>query len=128
MESAKVADLEILDAELLSKIASSRAELERDKKFSFPDTIEVEARIEKVGRSSATMLYRVTSQRHQLEAARGRGVVVWYDYAAGKSVPISDESRTRWAAASSVSPSWRAACVCRVSSGRSFFPCEASSA
>ena len=33
VESSKVADLEILDAELLSKIASFRAELERDKKF-----------------------------------------------------------------------------------------------
>lgn len=32
-ESAKLADLEILDAELLSRIASSKAELERDKRF-----------------------------------------------------------------------------------------------
>ena len=32
-EGSKLAQLEVLDAELLSKIASSRAELERDKKF-----------------------------------------------------------------------------------------------
>ena len=63
--------------------------------LSYPDRVRAEASIVKVGRSSATMAYRVVSLTYGQEAARGQGVIVWFDYGARQSMPIPDHLRAR---------------------------------
>lgn len=63
--------------------------------MTYPDTARVETGISHVGRSSFTMRYRVHSERQGRLAAKGEGVVVWYDYAAQRSVALPDELRRR---------------------------------
>lgn len=63
--------------------------------LTYPDRLRAEASIVKLGRTSATMAYRVVSLTHHKEAARGQGVIVWFDYQQQQSVPIPDELRER---------------------------------
>jgi len=60
---------------------------------TFPDSVTVEATVTKLGRTSFTMGYRVTSQRSGTVAAEGEGVVVLVDEASGKPVPLPGELR-----------------------------------
>lgn len=63
--------------------------------LTFPDTVRVTASTGRVGTKSFTMLYEVHSLAHGRRAAHGDGVVVWYDYPSGRSVPLPDELRER---------------------------------
>jgi len=63
--------------------------------LTYPDRLRAEASIVKLGRTSATMEYRVVSLTHEKVAARGQGVIVWFDYQQQKSVPIPDDLRER---------------------------------
>ncbi len=56
---------------------------------SYPDTITVGIRIRSVGESHIVMEYAVFSDVVGLAAA-GEGVVVTFDYSAGKKTPVSD--------------------------------------
>lgn len=56
----------------------------------YPDTISVECSVSKIGRSSATHVYRVVSEAQKSIVATGEGVWVCFDYRAQKSVPLND--------------------------------------
>ncbi len=74
-------------------IILARAELDFTSPAMYGETLEVRLRVAAIGRSSFTYEYEV------IEAAAGRlvlsarTVLVWYDYAAGRSVPIPDAIR-----------------------------------
>ncbi|MFN8454534.1 MAG: thioesterase family protein [Anaerolineae bacterium] len=55
--------------------------------------VEVGSRIVEIGRSSFKLEHRVEADGEL--AAEGYGVIVHYDYAAGRSVPLSDELRAK---------------------------------
>ena len=62
----------------------------------FPGEILVGARVSKIGTTSFTQEYVVTlAETPEEPVARGTGVIVMYDYDAGKKVPISDDLRQR---------------------------------
>ena len=60
---------------------------------NYPDTVQVGARISRIGRTSLTMEHRVCSHSLQAVVAEGDSTVVVFDYAAGKPRPIPDELR-----------------------------------
>lgn len=72
-------------------LASTSCQFERP--LEYPDTVRAEASIGRIGTKSFTMLYRVHSLGLGVRAARGDGVVVWYDYREGKTVALPDELR-----------------------------------
>lgn len=78
------------------------------KPLTYPDTVSAEARVGRVGNSSFTMEYRVVSEKLG-EAAKGEGVIVYYDYKSGKSQPIPEPIRTAIAALEGTVPSDSAA-------------------
>ncbi|GAC1529266.1 MAG: thioesterase family protein [Polyangiales bacterium] len=53
-----------------------------------PDTISVDCSIARVGRTSATHVYRVVSQAQGKVVAVGEGTWVCFDYAAQRSLPL----------------------------------------
>jgi len=55
-----------------------------------PDTISVECSTSKIGRTSATQVYRVTSEAQKKIVATGEGTWVCFDYRAQRSVALSD--------------------------------------
>lgn len=55
---------------------------------SFPDTLEVGARVEQVGADRFRMAYRIVSRSQQTVVADGYGVVVSYDYTAGRKTTL----------------------------------------
>jgi len=55
----------------------------------YPDAISVECSIAKVGRSSATHVYRVVSSQKKV-VAEGEGTWVCFDYGAQRSMPLPD--------------------------------------
>jgi acyl-CoA thioester hydrolase len=60
----------------------------------YPDTIRASATVVKLGNTSFTMNYRVTSSANAgTVAAEGEGVIVLVDYAKGGKVPLDDELR-----------------------------------
>ena len=61
----------------------------------FPDTLVAEATITKVGTSSFTMEYRLTSSDQNEVVAQGKAVIVNIDQKTGKGVPLSDETKQR---------------------------------
>ena len=56
--------------------------------LTFPDTVAVGTKITQIGEDRFTMHHRVVSRRHNRVAAEGDGVVVTFDYAAGRKAPI----------------------------------------
>lgn len=64
----------------------------------YPDTVSVITRVTRIGTKSFTMSYEVRSKTLDAVAAKGDGVVVWFDYAAKTTTPIPDELRERLAA------------------------------
>lgn len=64
--------------------------------LTYPDTIRIAATVARIGSSSFTMQYQVTSSANDWKvAALGEGVVVVFDYSAGQKVVISDRLRER---------------------------------
>lgn len=62
---------------------------------TYPDTLIVGARISQMGADRFVMEYRAVSQRHNKLAAEGEGLLVSYDYGAGRKAPIPDVVRTQ---------------------------------
>lgn len=56
--------------------------------LTYPDTVRIGARITEIGADRFAMEYVVASQRLDRVAAVGGGVVVSYDYRAGKKAPL----------------------------------------
>jgi acyl-CoA thioester hydrolase len=62
--------------------------------LEYPDEVEVTATVSRLGTSSFAMGYRAHSCRLGVLAAEGEGVIVLFDYAAGRAVPLGPELRT----------------------------------
>lgn len=65
--------------------------------LTYPDTVRVECAIGRIGTKSFTMLYEVHSVQHGQRAAHGDGVIVWYDYGRGSTIPLPPWLRERLA-------------------------------
>lgn len=61
----------------------------------FPDTVIGETRVSKLGNSSFTMEYQLTSQAQNKLVAKGEAVIVNLDPETGKGRPIPDLMRER---------------------------------
>jgi acyl-CoA thioester hydrolase len=65
------------------------------KPLSYPDTVEIGARISAIEEDRCTMDYCVVSHRLDAVAAEGQGTIVSYHYPEGRKVPIPAELRQR---------------------------------
>jgi len=63
------------------------------------DRLLIRLRVDGMGRSSFTVAYEVLNVRTRELIAEGKSVQVAYDYAQGKSVPLSDDLRAKLEAA-----------------------------
>lgn len=64
------------------------------KPLTFPADIEVALYAGRMGRTSLDSYYEIrTPQGSQADFALGHGTIVWFDHAAGHSVPIPDTVR-----------------------------------
>jgi len=61
--------------------------------LTFPDTVEVGARVTRIGTASFRMEHRIVSRKLNRLAAEAESVLVVLDYGAGKSVPLPQETR-----------------------------------
>ena len=64
----------------------------------YPDTVEIAARVTKLGNTSFTMVYRVHSRAQNRVVAEGDSVVVMIDAKAGTKVPLDPALRAKVAA------------------------------
>jgi acyl-CoA thioester hydrolase len=64
----------------------------------FPDTLTVGTRVRDVGHDRFTVQHAIASHAQQRIVAEGEGVVVCYDYRAGRKAPVPDVLRERIAA------------------------------
>jgi len=71
------------------------AEARFRKALTFPDTVAVGARVIALDVDRFTLEHWVVSRKMGVVAAEGKGVVVAFDYAQGKKVPIPDDLRRR---------------------------------
>ncbi len=63
--------------------------------LTFPDTVTVASRIVAVEEDRMTMEQIVVSHQHGKIAAIGSGVIVTFDYVAGRKAPVTDLVRAR---------------------------------
>lgn len=73
----------------------ARTEIDFCRPAYFPDKLEVETHISKIGNKSFTMEYDVTDQRSNKTVVRATSVLVWYDHEDEKSVSIPEEVKPR---------------------------------
>ena len=59
----------------------------------FPDTVQIGARITKLGRTSLVMSHAVVSEKLQAVAADGDSTIVVFDYTQQKPIPIPQDLR-----------------------------------
>lgn len=97
LESARVEYLHRLGLEHLRTaglgpiLASVRCDFRRQ--VLFPDTIEVGARVSRLGRTSLGMQHAIVSRSQQLIVAEGDSTMVVFNYAANHPEPLSAELR-----------------------------------
>jgi acyl-CoA thioester hydrolase len=72
-------------------LASVKCDFKRQ--VQFPDTVEIGAKVVRLGRSSLTMQNAVASRAQQAIVAEGESIMVVFDYALHQSVPIPDDLR-----------------------------------
>lgn len=74
----------------------ARTEIDYRLPVVWPDTVEVALGVVATGTSSVTLGYRITSEKHGGGVvAEGVTVIVRFDYAANKSVPLDEALRAR---------------------------------
>ena len=78
------------DAERILGVILARAEIDYRRPAAYGDVLEIHLAVAAIGRTSFTYEYEIVDAQGQLIAS-ARTVLVRYDYAAGKPVPISDE-------------------------------------
>jgi acyl-CoA thioester hydrolase len=99
-EQARIAYFQRLGLELgqggqgLGPILAS-TEARFRKPLKYPDRIRIGARVTDILEDRFMMEYRIVSERLGAVAAEGKGLIVTYDYGAGKKVPIPAEVRQR---------------------------------
>lgn len=76
-------------------IIIARAEVDFRAPIFMGDPIEVRLWVHEIGRSSFTLEYEILRRPDDRIMATARTVIVAYDYAAGKSIPIPDDLRAR---------------------------------
>jgi len=76
-----------------SRVIVARAECDYRAPAFFGDSLEVRLYVGEVGRSSFQLAYEVVNLAAQRTLAEARTVMVTYDYAAGRSIPIPAETR-----------------------------------
>jgi len=98
MESARIAYMDRLGLDSLYKsrrigpiLASIKCEYRRQ--LHYPDTVEIGARVSRMGRSSIGLEHQVFSQAQQAVVADGDSTLVIFDYNAQQSHPIPDDLR-----------------------------------
>jgi acyl-CoA thioester hydrolase len=74
-------------------IILARAEVDFRSPAVYGETLEVRLDVAGIGRSSFTYEYEVVEAGARRLVLTARTVLVWYDYAAGRSVPIPDAIR-----------------------------------
>jgi acyl-CoA thioester hydrolase len=96
-ESARIAYYQRLVGGSLDRLGIILAELTISYKAPahFGDELLVGVRVSKIGGKSFTMDYAIARVGDGALIATGQSVLVAYDYAAGRSVPVSDEFRMR---------------------------------
>jgi acyl-CoA thioester hydrolase len=96
-ESARIAYYQRLVGGSLDRLGIILAELTISYKAPahFGDELLVGVRVSKIGGKSFTMDYAIARVGDGALIATGQSVLVAYDYAAGRSVPVSDEFRVR---------------------------------
>lgn len=70
---------------------------------TYPDKIRAKVRTKKVGTTSVTLEYELTSEAQKAVVAKGETVVVLIDYDKGAAVPLPDDARARITGASASS-------------------------
>ena len=74
----------------------ARTEIDYRLPVVWPDTVEIAIGVLASGKSSVTLGYRITSETHGGGVvAEGLTVIVLFDYAAKKSIPLDDALRAR---------------------------------
>lgn len=96
-ESARIAYYQRLVGGSLDRLGIILAELTISYKAPahFGDELLVGVRVSRIGGKSFTMDYAIARVGDGALIATGQSVLVVYDYAAGCSVPVSDEFRAR---------------------------------
>jgi len=64
------------------------------RQLSHPDTLQVTARVRKIGRTSMVMEHQIFSQQQQSLISEGSSTVVLFDYAKNEPLSVSEELRT----------------------------------
>jgi acyl-CoA thioester hydrolase len=70
--------------------ALAAANLNFRRQVRWPAELDVETRVTEIGRSSFKMEYELIQRDTGERAADGTGVVVWVDYATGRSIPLPE--------------------------------------
>ena len=76
-----------------ARVIIARAECDYRSPAHFGDELEIRLRIGEIGRSSFTLKYEIVHTVSAVLIAVGSTVMVSYDYAAGKSVPLPAAAR-----------------------------------
>ena len=71
----------------------ARTEIDYRSPLGFGETAEIGLRFAEVGRSSFVIEFVMLEGATQRLVAQGRNVLVYYDYAAGRSAPMPDQLR-----------------------------------
>ena len=73
----------------------ARVELDYRSPITFDDEVVVDTRIERIGRTSFAMSHRMTAAPDGRLAGDVQTVLVTYDYAAARPIPVPDDWRRR---------------------------------
>ena len=76
-----------------ARVIIARAECDYRAPAHFGDELEVRLEVGEIGRSSFTLKYQIVQAASGALVAVGSTVMVSYDYAAGKSVPLPDAAK-----------------------------------
>jgi acyl-CoA thioester hydrolase len=76
-----------------TRVIIARAECDYRAPAHFGDELEIRMRVGDVGRSSFGLLYEIVNVADGRTLADGKTVMVSYDYAAAKPLPLPDETR-----------------------------------
>lgn len=99
IESARVAYLqEVLGSAVGGQgenVIVADCQLSFLQQVAFPAELRVGSRIARLGRSSFTMAHELWRTDAAAPVARGQTVLVWFDFAGQRPVPLPDALRTR---------------------------------
>ena len=68
----------------------ARQEIDYRQPLTYPDLVRAETTVERIGQTSFTMAFRISSIERGSLAAEGKGVMVMVDYRSGEKVQVDD--------------------------------------